>query len=126
MTFKAARVHIPDHDTRPQTCFDLYIDRLLHHLFEASWCLVLLLYFNFDGGFEAFPKVANYSWLIGGSNSVEFYQDWPEIMEVWCPVSGFFQLVLGVPSKLIPDIVDKGLRIPEIFLEKGFEFWPYN
>ena len=46
------------------------------------------------------------------------------MLEVWCPLSGLFQLVLGVPSKLTPDIVNKGLRIPEVLSEEGFELWP--
>ena len=38
-----------------------------------------------------------------------------------CPVLSFFQLVLGIPSKLIPDTVNKGLRAPEILPEEGLE-----
>ena len=45
---------------------------------------------------------------------------------MWCPVSNLFQLVLGVPSKLILDIVNEDLRILEIFLEKDFEFWLHD
>ena len=41
-----------------------------------------------------------------------------------CPVSGFFQLVLGVPPKLTPDAVNKGLRASKVFLEEGLELWP--
>ena len=43
---------------------------------------------------------------------------------MWCLVSGLFQLVLGVPSKLTPNVVDEGLRIPEVLSEEGFELWP--
>ena len=48
------------------------------------------------------------------------------MLKVWCLVSGFFQLILGVFSKLIPNIVNKDLRIPKILLEKDFEFWPHD
>ena len=41
-----------------------------------------------------------------------------------CPVSGFFQLVLGVPPKLTPDAVNEGLRASEVLSEEGFELWP--
>ena len=41
-----------------------------------------------------------------------------------CPISGFFQLVLGVPPKLTPDIVNEGLGAPEILPEEGLELWP--
>ena len=37
------------------------------------------------------------------------------------PVSDFFQLVLGVPPKLTPDAVNKGLRTSEVLSEEGFE-----
>ena len=43
-----------------------------------------------------------------------------------CPVSGFFQLVLGVPPKLTPDAVNEGLRASEVLLEKDFELCPRN
>ena len=46
------------------------------------------------------------------------------MLEMWYTVLGFFQLVLGVFSKLTPDIVDESLRILEVLSEKGFEFWP--
>ena len=38
-----------------------------------------------------------------------------------CPVSDFFQLVLGVPPKLISDTVNKSLETPEILSEEDFE-----
>ena len=46
------------------------------------------------------------------------------MLKVGCPVSGFFQLVLGVPPKLTPDAVNKGLRASEVLSEEGLEFWP--
>ena len=33
---------------------------------------------------------------------------------------------MGVLSKFIPNVVNKGLKIAKIFLEKGFKFWFYN
>ena len=38
-----------------------------------------------------------------------------------CLVSSFFQLVLGVPLKLTPDVVNKGLGTSEVLLEEGLE-----
>ena len=38
-----------------------------------------------------------------------------------CPVSGLFSLVLRVPPKLTPDIVNKGLGASEVLTKKGFE-----
>ena len=38
-------------------------------------------------------------------------------------VSDFFQLVLGVLPKLIPDNVNEGLGAPKILPEKGLELW---
>ena len=61
--------------------------------------------------------------FIWGPNIIKLYQDGLEVLEVWCPISGLFQLVLGVPSKLTPDVVNENLRISEIFPEEGFEFW---
>ena len=36
-------------------------------------------------------------------------------------ISNFFQLVVGVSSKLILDIINKSLRISKVFSEKSFE-----
>ena len=33
-------------------------------------------------------------------------------------------MVLGVFSKLTLDAINKGLGLPEVFLEKGLELWP--
>ena len=43
-----------------------------------------------------------------------------------CPISGFFQLVLGVLSKLTPNIINKSLVIFEIFSKEGFKLRPYD
>ena len=43
---------------------------------------------------------------------------------MWCPVLNFFQLILGIVSKLILNIVDEGLRIPKVLPEEDFELWP--
>ena len=48
------------------------------------------------------------------------------MLKVGCPISGFFQLVLGVPPKLTPDAVNKGLGTSEVLSEEGFELWPCN
>ena len=41
-----------------------------------------------------------------------------------CPISDFFQLILGVPPELTPDAVNEGLRASEVLLEEGLELWP--
>ena len=41
-----------------------------------------------------------------------------------CLIADFFQLILGVPPKLTPDAVNKGLRAPEVLSEEGLELWP--
>ena len=46
------------------------------------------------------------------------------MLKVRGSISGFFQLVLGVLSKLTSDTVNKSLEAPEIFPEEGIEFWP--
>ena len=38
-------------------------------------------------------------------------------------VSGFFQLVLGVPPKLTLDAVNKSLGASKVLLKEGFELW---
>ena len=37
------------------------------------------------------------------------------------PISGFFQQVLGVPSKLTPDTVNKDLETHKILFEEYFK-----
>ena len=41
-----------------------------------------------------------------------------------CPVSNFFQLILGVSPKLTPDAVNEGLGTAEVFTEESLELWP--
>ena len=43
-----------------------------------------------------------------------------------CPILDFFQLILGVPPKLTPDAINKGLSAFEVLLEEGFELWPHD
>ena len=126
MASRAAGSHIFNHDTKPYISLVFYIYHSLHHLFEASWYLVLLFYFNLDEKFEAFLKVVDHNWLIQDLNSVKLCQKKLVILEVWCPVLGLFQLVLRVSFKLILNIIDKSLKIPKVFLEKGFEIRPNN
>ena len=38
-----------------------------------------------------------------------------------CPISGFFQLVLGIPPKLTRDTVNEGLETSKILPEEDFE-----
>ena len=35
-------------------------------------------------------------------------------------------MVLGVPSKLAPDAINKGLGVPKVFLEEDLELRPRN
>ena len=46
------------------------------------------------------------------------------MLNVGYPVSGFFQLVLGIPPKLTLDTVNGGLGAPQILSEEGFKLWP--
>ena len=62
--------------------------------------------------------------LFGGPDGIEFWLDGLEVLKVGCPVLGFFQLVFGIPPKLTPDTVNKGLEAPEILPEEGLELWP--
>ena len=41
-------------------------------------------------------------------------------------VSNLFQLVLGITFKLTPNAINKSLTVSKVFLEEGFELWPYN
>ena len=41
-----------------------------------------------------------------------------------CPISDFFQLILGVLPKLTPDAVNEGLKASEVLSEEGLELWP--
>ena len=41
-------------------------------------------------------------------------------------VSSFFQLVLGVSSKLTLDAINKGLGVSEVLLEEGLELWLHD
>ena len=48
------------------------------------------------------------------------------MLKVGSVISSLFQLVLGVPSKLTLDAINKGLKVSEVFLEEGFELWLCN
>ena len=43
------------------------------------------------------------------------------MLKVGCPVSGFFQLVLGIPPKLTPNAVNKSLGTSEVFSEESLK-----
>ena len=45
---------------------------------------------------------------------------------MWYPVLGFFQLILKILSKLIPDVVNQSLKIPKVFFKEGFELESYK
>ena len=45
------------------------------------------------------------------------------MLEVGCPISSLFLLVLGVLPKLTPDTVNEGLGTPKILSEEGLELW---
>lgn len=124
--FEATDIQLLDHNTGSQAYFDFHVNYLLHHLFKANGFLVLLYYFNLDRRLKTFSKIAYYSKLIGSPNRINFCQDKLKILQVRYQISGFFQLILEVLSKLIPNIVNKGLRISKVFSKEGFEFRPYN
>ena len=46
------------------------------------------------------------------------------MLKVGCPISDFFQLILGVPPKLTPEAVNEGLGASEVFFKEGLELWP--
>ena len=48
------------------------------------------------------------------------------MLKVGSVVLGFFQLVLGVPSKLALNAINKSLGVPKVLLEEGLELWPRN
>lgn len=43
------------------------------------------------------------------------------MLKIGCLVLGFFELILWVPPKLIPDTVNNDLRAFKMLLEEGFE-----
>ena len=81
----------------------------------------MLLHFDLDGRFKIFLEVANFSKLIGGPNSAEFYHDRLEILKMRGVIASSFQLVLGIPSKLTPDAINKSLEVLKVFSEEIFE-----
>lgn len=48
------------------------------------------------------------------------------MLKVQCLVFSFFQLVLGVPLKLVPNFIDKNPGILKNFMEKDIEVGLYN
>lgn len=86
----------------------------------------MLLHFELDQEFEAFLKVAIYSWFIKSPNDIKLCQDRLKLLEVQCPVLGVFQLILEVPFKFTLDIVDKSLGVPMVLSKEGFEVKPHN
>lgn len=126
LIFEIIDIRVLNHDTRSYACFGFFIDCLLHHLLKANGFLVLLFHFDLDKSFEAFSKITNHSRLIGGLNKCKLCQDGLKILQVRCSISHFFQLVLGISSKFIPNIVNKGLEISKGFSEEGLELKLYN
>ena len=46
------------------------------------------------------------------------------MLKVGGVVLSLFQLILGVPSKLAPNTIDKGLEVPKVLLEEVLELRP--
>ena len=46
------------------------------------------------------------------------------MLKVGGVVLTFFQLILGVPSKLTPDTINKRLGVCKVLLEESLELWP--
>ena len=44
-----------------------------------------------------------------------------KVLKVGGIISSFFQLVLGIPSKLTLDAIDKSLEVFKVFLEESLE-----
>ena len=42
---------------------------------------------------------------------------------MWYTILGFFQLILGNPLRLTLNIIDKNLKVFEIFPKKDFKLW---
>ena len=69
----ATSIQISSHGAESQACFNLRVNCSLHYLLKASWQLILLLYLNLDGKFEAFLKISDYNGLGEGPNSTKFH-----------------------------------------------------
>ena len=85
-----------------------------------------MLHLNLNKRFEAFLEIADHCGLIEDLNSIKLYKDRLELLKIGGVVLSLFYLVLGVPSKLVPDLIDKGLGVPKVFLKKGLKLWLYN
>ena len=48
------------------------------------------------------------------------------MLKVKCPISGFFQLVLGIFPKFTPNTIHKSLGTSKIFFQKCFKIKLYN
>ena len=66
-------------------------------------------------------EIADYSKFIRSPNRIKLYQDRLKMLKVRYPIPSFFQLILRVFFKLTADIINKGLRISKILLEKSLE-----
>ena len=71
-------------------------------------------------------KIANNNRLIRGFDKIDLRKNGLEVFNMRCPISGFFQLILGVFPKLIPNTVNESLGIPEVFFEEDFQAGLYN
>ena len=88
--------------------------------------MILLFHCNFNGRLEAFSEIADHNKLIRDFDKIKFCQDGLKILEIRCPISGLFYLILGVFPKLTPNIVNKGLKTSKVFLKIGFEVKLYD
>ena len=121
MTFRVIDIQVLNHDTRSQARHSLCVDSFLYYLFKVSRFSILLFYLNLNERLETFLEITDYKKLIRGLDKIEFCQDRLEVLKLGCPFPSFFQIILGVSSKISPNIVNKDLGIFKVFLKKDFK-----
>ena len=86
--------------------------------------MVLLFNLKFNKKLEAFLEIANHGKFTGDFDRIQLRHDRLEVLKVKYPIPGFFQLILEVPFKLTPDIVNEDPGNPEVLSKEVFEDEP--
>ena len=116
------RVHVAGTGGGLEHCFYLHVNSFFHGLFLGVQVLTSGIYLGPDGRFQAFQEVSDHDPLIRSCTGIKLLEDHLQMLKVGCPVKDFLLLVLGVPLKLFPISVHKGLAVTQATAEECLEF----
>ena len=118
------RVHVVGTGGGLEHCFCLRVDGFLYGLFPGVQVPPSGIHLGPDGRFQAFQEASDHDPPGRSCIGIKLSENRLQVLQVGCPVEDFLLLVLGVPLKLSPIGVHKGLGVTQATAEECLEFVP--